>query len=185
MEREIWLYLEKACYFMIGAQLLFYFLPSKKYEKYMGMLTGFICMVILVLPVCNLIFQEKDWQNKIQIEEFERQLSKVMSAEEIRQEKEKYQSIELQLEEIYGKKEQIKEQLEPVAKEYGMTIGDISYDTEEACICITVSEQKKKDKGILIEKITINQDKPETLKEELKEKMAKELMVDEKYIRIW
>lgn len=178
------IYLEKACYFMIGAQLLLYFLPSPKYEKYMGMLTGFICMVILVLPVCNLIFQKQDWQYTERMEEFEDQLEKVMSAEEIRMEKEKYQSISQGLEELYTGKEQLMEKLEPIASEYGFTIRDISYETEEEKFCITLVEQREEEGNVLIEKITLEQNDEKKEQKGFKEKMAEELGIDERYIRI-
>lgn len=180
----LYIYLEKACYFMIGAQLLLYFLPSKKYEKYMGMLTGFICMVILVLPVCNLIFQKQDWQYTKRMKEFEEQLERVLSAEEIRLEKEKYQSISKGLEELYAGKEQLMEKLGPIALEYGFAIRDISYETEEERFCITLSEQREEEGNVFIEKITIGQENEKKEQKGLKEKMAEELGIDERYIRI-
>lgn len=177
-------YLEKACYFMIGAQLLLYFLPSGKYEKYMGMLTGFICMVILVLPVCNLIFKKQDWQYQERIKEFEEQLERVMSAEEIRMEKEKYQSIDGQLKEMYGGKEQLKERLAPILEKEGFSIKDISYDVEEGKLCIALGKKQNKEKGIVVEKITWEQNGINEEQEGLKEKIARELEMDERYIRI-
>lgn len=177
-------YLEKACFFMIGAQLLLYFLPSKKYEKYMGLLTGFICMVILVLPVCNLIFQKQDWQYTNRMKEFEDQLERVMSAEEIRMEKEKYQSIAGQLEEAYGGKEQLKEKLAPIAAENGFIIEDIAYEIEEEKLCIILAEEEKVEGTIFVEKITWEQTDGKKEQEGLKEKLARELGIDERYIRI-
>ncbi|MBD5545315.1 MAG: hypothetical protein HDR01_14040 [Lachnospiraceae bacterium] len=177
-------YLEKACFFMIGAQLLLYFLPSRKYEKYMGVLTGFICMVILVLPVCNLIFQKQEWQYEERITEFESQLERVLSAEEIRKEKETYESIAGQLEEIYGGKEQLKERLDPIVAQEGFAVKDISYEAEEGKLCIVLEKRQKAEEGIVVEKITWNQNDAEKDQEGLKEKIARELEIDERYIRI-
>lgn len=179
----LYTYLEKACYFMIGAQLLLYFLPSGKYEKYMGMLTGFICMVILALPVCNLIFKKQDWQYQERMKEFEKQLERVMSAEEIRMEKEKYQSIEGQLKELYGGEEQLKEKLAPIAEKEGFSIKDISYDIEEEKLCIVLKKQQNEE-GIAVEKITWEQNDTKKDREGFKEKIARELEIDERYIRI-
>lgn len=180
----LYTYLEKACYFMIGAQLLLYFLPSGKYEKYMGMLTGFICMVILALPVCNLIFKKQDWQYQERMQEFEEQMERVMSAEEIKIEKEKYQAIDGQLKEMYGGKEQLKEKLEPIVGKEGFSIKDISYDIEEGKLCIALRRKQNEEEGIVVEKITWEQNHVNEEQEGLKEKIARELEIDERYIRI-
>lgn len=185
MSQALNLYLEKACFFMIAAQLLFHFLPSKKYEKYMGMLTGFICMTILIIPVGNLIFHKQDWMDMAQIEEFEEKLQKVMTAQEIMLEKEKYQSISYQLEQMYSGKEQIKEKLEPVVNAYGYTVEAVTYEMEEEeKLCIILSQQEETNKPIAVEKITWDEQEPKTVPQELKESIAKELMIDEEYIRI-
>lgn len=184
MIETINLYVEKVCFFMIAAQLLFHFLPSKKYEKYMGMITGFLCMAILIIPIGNLVFKGEEWLSMDTIEEFENQLQLVMSTEEMRQVKQQYQSVSKTAERKYLGQEEIQEKIQPVVAQYGYIIKEISYDAEEEKLIVALLENTTVKNGIEIEKIVINEKNTKTVPKELTENIAKELMMDEEAIRI-
>lgn len=182
MLETINLYVEKVCFFMIAAQLLFHFLPSKKYEKYMGMITGFLCMAILVVPIGNLVFHGSKWLDMNTIEEFENQLKQVMNAGEIKQAKEQYQSLSKELEEVYLGTEEIKEKIQPIAKEYGFYVKEVSIEEEK--IIIFLLEEAKKNGGIEIGKINLDENNSKSVPKELVKTIAKELNIDEEFIQI-
>lgn len=184
MLETINLYVEKVCFFMIAAELLFHFLPSKKYEKYMGMITGFLCMAILVIPIGNLVFQGEKWLSMDTTEEFEKQLKQVMTTEDMEQIKQQYQSVSKTAEGKYLGQEEVKEKIQPVVARYGYIIKDISYDAEEEKLILTLLENTTVENGIEIEKIVVTKENTKKVPKELIENIAKELMMDEEAIWI-
>lgn len=177
-------YVEKICFFMIAAELFVHFLPSEKYEKYMEMIAGFLCVAMFMLPVGNLLFQREDWLRMEEVERFENQLKQVMSGEEMEQAKKQYQSFAEQAESMYLEKAQIEEQLQPLLCQYEYSLQELTYDEKRDKLLFTLKKAKTNEDKIEIDSITIDGQKETELFEELKENIAKELMLDEEKIEV-
>jgi len=70
-------YLRRICIFLLIAETLLKLCPSSKYEDYMRMITGLICMIMILFPLASLIRMDHGMELP-QIGEFERQLQEVM-----------------------------------------------------------------------------------------------------------
>ena len=80
-------YLERVCIFLLIAETMLRLCPSSKYERYVRMVTGLICMAMILLPLTTLL--QTDGAGELpRIEAFEQELRKAMEEGEKQMEKE-------------------------------------------------------------------------------------------------
>ena len=70
-------YLKRICVFLLVAETMLKLCPSSKYEEYIKMITGLICMVMILFPTASL-FRADQGMELPQIGEFEKKLQEAM-----------------------------------------------------------------------------------------------------------
>lgn len=98
MQDMITVYIERACFFMIIAELLVQFAASSKYEKYISLLTGILCITILIVPIGEFFFQSKLNHYVEKTDEFEQKLSELMKSNNIYSRESEYKKLQADME---------------------------------------------------------------------------------------
>lgn len=98
MQDMITVYIERACFFMIIAELLVQFAASSKYEKYISLLTGILCITILIVPIGEFFFQSKLNHYVEKTDEFEQKLSELMKNNNIYSRESEYKKLQTDME---------------------------------------------------------------------------------------
>lgn len=98
MQDMITVYIERACFFMIIAELLVQFAASSKYEKYISLLTGILCITILIVPIGEFFFQSKLNHYVEKTDEFEQKLSELMKNNNIYSRESEYKKLQKDME---------------------------------------------------------------------------------------
>ncbi len=98
MQNMITVYIERACFFMIISELLVQFAASSKYEKYISLLTGILCITILIVPIGEFFFQSKLNHYVEKTDEFEQKLSELMKNNNIYSRESEYKKLQTDME---------------------------------------------------------------------------------------
>lgn len=80
-------YFQQICCFMLIAETFMKLCPNKKYEEYIRMITGFICLLLVVTPIL-LFFKNVDRGKLPALSELEVELQKVLEESERKMEEE-------------------------------------------------------------------------------------------------
>lgn len=80
-------YLERICVFLLIAETMLKLCPSAKYENYVKMVTGLICLAMILLPVTSFLKGDEEGL-QIKLETFERELKEAMEKGERQMEEE-------------------------------------------------------------------------------------------------
>lgn len=71
-------YLQRVCCFLVIAEVLLKLNPSKKYERYLKMVMGFITLAIVLVPICRFVAGEERMLSMETLPAFEQKLEQVM-----------------------------------------------------------------------------------------------------------
>lgn len=97
MQEMITVYIERVCFFIIIAELLVQFAASSKYEKYISLLTGVLCITILIVPIGEFFFENKFNLYLEKTNEFEKELSEMMRDNDIDSRKAEYEELHTEM----------------------------------------------------------------------------------------
>lgn len=168
-------YLQKICCFLVVTEILMQLKPSKKYEKYLKMTVGLICLGIVLLPVGKALNGGNYVIEPDSVTVFEEKLYQALeegsleATEETESQRKLYETEEGQL--LKEQSEALKEQMNGAVQHMNYEIEDMGVTDEKFVVTL------KDVSGVI--KVTAGSEE-----EKMKEIIAEELGVDENAITV-
>ncbi|MBO6014973.1 MAG: stage III sporulation protein AF [Lachnospiraceae bacterium] len=85
---SVWMeYLKRICCFLLIAETMEKLCPSSKYEAYLHMITGLICLAMILIPLTGLLHMDQA-DGLPDIHTFEKQLQQIVEEGQMQMERE-------------------------------------------------------------------------------------------------